>query len=243
MPDGPTADDPDAGARWAVLEESLGHRFGRPDLLRQALTHSSAAHEAGDPLASNERLELLGDAVLGFLVTESLLRAGPQADEGVLSRWRASLIGAGHLSEVGARLELGRFLRLGKGEQRSGGREKASILADACEAVLGALYLDGGLTVVARFVARHWDAAIRRCVHGEPAEAIDPKSALQERLQARGAALPVYRLLDASGPDHQRRFRVEVSDTACVLGTGAGSSKQAAEQEAARQALRRLEQS
>ena len=224
-----------------LLEERLGHRFADVALLEQALTHSSAAHESGDASQSNERLELLGDAVLGFLLTETLVRAAPDCGEGVLSRWRATLVSAAHLAGIAERLDLGRFLRLGRGEAASGGRWKRSILADTCEAVIGALYLDGGLPAAARFVSSRWRDAVRHCLREPPGAAQDPKSSLQERLQARGEPPPAYGVLEASGPPHRQRFVVEVRGARGRLGAGEGDSKRQAEQAAARAALRRLD--
>ena len=228
------------GLSLAALERHLGHRFNDRTILERALTHRSAAHEAGTLSESNECLELLGDAILGFLVTDALHRAAPDREVGVLSRWRASLIGARSLTEVARAIDLGRYVRLGRGEDASGGRHKGSIVGDACEAVIGALYIDGGLAAAARFVQREWGPAVRRCLDEPSADQPDPKSALQQRLQQHGEPPPAYHVVEVSGPDHCRLFRVEVATAAGVLGVGEGPSKREAEQEAARRALQRL---
>ncbi|MFQ5669728.1 MAG: ribonuclease III [Acidobacteriota bacterium] len=217
----------------AALEARLGHRFGDPDLLDRALTHRSAAHEAGDRRDSNEALEFLGDAVLGFVVTGFIWSAHPGATEGEMSRRRAALVSRTSLAKLARRLELGPVLRLGRGEAAGGGREKDSLLADALEAVLGALYLDGGLAPAAELLHR---------LLGRPAAAGGPdaKSALQARLQAGCGEPPLYRVVETSGPPHRPCYRIEVVHGGKVLGWGQGPTKKAAEQAAAGRALKRL---
>ena len=223
------------------LAERLGVAFEQLELLEQALTHKSFANEAPDVdgVGHNERLEFLGDAVLSLVVGEMLMQANPEEAEGELSRMRATLVNGDALAVQAAALGLGKALRLGRGEERSQGREKDSILADAFEAVLAAAYLDGGLEAARRIVEGSLGERIRSISHDHPD--LDPKSRMQEHLQAQGLAPPVYRLVGSSGPDHQRRFEVEVCGDTGVLGCGNGRSKKAAEQEAARDALSRLE--
>ena len=220
----------------AALEGRLGHSFSDRSLLEQALTHRSAANEQGSAL-QNERLELLGDAVLGLLVVESLYRRYPARAEGELARAKATLVSAGALAGYGDALDLGAHLRLGVGEARSGGRRKASLLADAVEAVLGAVYLDGGVEPARRLV----DDYLAWSDEGAEPAWIDPKTALQERVQARGWPLPVYAIVDASGPEHDLRFTCVVEVRGEIAGRGSGRSKKAAQQAAAAAALAALE--
>lgn len=225
---------------WGVAER-LGVTFEKLELLEQALTHKSFANEAPvvDGVEHNERLEFLGDAVLSLVVGEMLMQANPAVTEGELSRMRATLVNGDELAVQAAALGLGEALRLGRGEERSQGREKDSILADAFEAVLAAAYLDGGLEAARRIVERSLGERIRSITHAHPD--LDPKSRIQEHLQAQGLAPPEYKLVGSSGPDHRRKFEVEVCGDRGVLGCGTGRSKKAAEQEAARDALTRLE--
>lgn len=237
------------------LERELGHSFARPELLVRALTHRSLAQEsaqqnhepAADGAGDNERLEFLGDAVLGLVVAEALFEAHPEWKEGELTRVRAQLVSRQHLGTVATGARLGEFLRLSQGEQR-GLRQKATVLSNAMEAVIGALFLDGGLQPVRAFVSRR--------VMGKVAESLaeevragaalgNYKSALQERLQATRAGMPVYRVRRESGPDHRKRFLVEVrlktaGEPDAALAHGTGSTKKRAEQDAARRALERL---
>jgi ribonuclease III len=235
------------------LETALGYGFANPELLLCALTHRSLANErivegAEDDRAAgdNERLEFLGDAVLGLVVAEAIFLLYPDWQEGELTRVRAQLVSRHHMAEVAASLELGRHLRLSRGEDRSGLRRKNTVLSNTMEAVIGALFLDGGLDPVRVFVRRH--------VMGEAAEQLardlrsgaalgNYKSALQERLQAIGAGAPVYKIKSESGPDHQKRFLVEVrlkagdGEPGKSLARGMGRTKKDAEQDAARRAL------
>jgi ribonuclease-3 len=240
------------------LEAELGHRFARPELLVVALTHRSQAYElaietTGNPEDAshldNERLEFLGDAVLGMVVAEGLFESLPDWQEGELTRLRAELVSRRNMAEVAQAIGLGAHLLLGKGEERSGGRRKAALLANAMEAVLAALFLDGGLDAVRRFLSER--------VLGEAADALarelrsgaalgDHKSALQKHLQAAHTATAVYTISDESGPDHRKRFQVELrlrqadGDLGPALATGVGGTRKKAEQEAARIALESL---
>ncbi|MFQ5768618.1 MAG: ribonuclease III [Acidobacteriota bacterium] len=218
------------------LEVRLGHRFKNPSLLEQALTHRSALGP-GDQGRANEQLEFLGDAVLGLLLAEHLVGRDPGRPEGELSRLRAALVCAPFLAGLAAAMGLDEALRLGPGEEKSGGRQKRSILADALEAVLGAVYLDGGLPAARRLLIPRLEPEVGRLM-ALPDGLADAKTALQERLQAAGSPPPTYRVTQALGPPHRRRFQVEVLDGDRLLGRGGGSSKQQAQQAAARQGLR-----
>lgn len=225
-------------AGLAALAQAIGYPDGASALLLQAMTHKSYANEQSGDALYNERLEFLGDAVLGLLVAEALMAAHPDLEEGKLSRLRASLVNARSLADAARARGVGVVLCLGKGEERTGGREKDSLLADAYEAMLGALYLDQGLEAARAVVQADFAARIDA---GEPAVAHrDHKTALQELAQARFGEAPDYRLVDESGPDHDKQFSVETwVDGACV-GRGQGRSKKQAERRAAREAWRRL---
>jgi len=242
-----------------ALEESLGHHFQRRELLQQALTHSSQAREVealgaagGGSLGSsafhgdNEILEFLGDAVLGLVTTEVLFHRYPEFQEGHLSKLRAHLVGQRHLLRVAEQLEIGHYMRLGRGEEKSGGRNKASLLVDALEAILAALYLDGGWTVARDFIVRAIVEPELTHMNLETSAipVMDFKSALQEALQARGGPQPVYALVKEEGPEHKKTFTVEVRlpepEMGQFVGRAQGATKKRAEQEAARQALEHL---
>ena len=217
------------------LEERIPHQFGDPELLREALTHPSVRHEKKRPYFDNQRLEFLGDAVLQLVVTEHLYARFADAGEGRLTIRRARLVSRGSLQALALKLELGRHLLLGRGEEASGGRERPSTLADAFEAIIGALFLDGGLEVVRRFIL----AEMREELEGledEPLE-INPKGQLQELLQAISPRSPVYDLLSQTGREHERTFAVRVIWENQVLGEGVGRSKKQAESAAALAAL------
>lgn len=206
-------------------------------LLETALTHSSYANEnpaAG--VSDNERLEFLGDAVLQFCAGALLYRRFPRADAGKLTRLRASLVSEEALHRLARQLELGRHLRLGRGEDLSGGRERRSLLADAFEAVVGAVYLSAGVREAESFVARQLAPLLDAIPGGAP---VDAKTALQELAQARGARVG-YRVVDEMGPDHSKNYTVEARIGGTVLGRGVGRSKKEAEQAAATQALERM---
>ncbi len=257
-------------AALTQLEAALGHCFSRPELLTRALTHRSLANERGanelganqeaaneraageqQPADSghNERLEFLGDAVLGLVVAEALFKLHPQWQEGELTRLRARLVSRRNMAEVAAAVGLGSHLRLSRGEEHSGLRRKATVLSDTMEAVLGALFLDGGLEPVRAFASR-WvlgEAARRLATELTSGAALgNYKSALQEYLQASRAGVPVYSIKRQSGPDHRKRFLVEVrlrtkdEELEKPLARGMGGTRKNAEQDAARRALERL---
>ena len=240
-----------------AMSSFFGYRFQQPSLLTWALTHRSLAYETNpesspDPASDNEQLEFVGDAVLGLAVAESLFRRFPRSREGELTRLRASLVSRRHLGEVAARICLGDMLRLGRGEEQSGGRQKPALLANALEAVIAALYLDGGLDAARSFIDKHIIEPALPELHlalraGDTFSGAigDHKSALQEYLQAMGAGQPHYVLTAQSGPDHQKRFRVEVriednEGGTVPLAESEGTTKKQAQQEAARVAFERL---
>jgi len=217
-----------------VGTDRLGHRFATPALLAQALTHRSA----GTP--HNERLEFLGDALVNLIVGEALYRRWPQADEGALTRARAELVRESSLAAIARALALGERLTLGPGEMKSGGHRRDSILADALEAVIGAIYLDAGFDAC-RDVVLPWFAAALEALPPPHKVGKDAKTRLQEWLQARGWPLPAYTLLSESGEEHAKTFRVACTLAQPELATeGEGSSRRAAEQIAAEAALARL---
>ncbi len=223
------------------LEAVLGYSFRDPRRLLQALTHSSRIPErtADDPPGDNEKLEFLGDAVLELLVSEELVRTFPDWGEGQLSKSRARLVNATSLSAASIRLGLGNHLRLGRGEEKTGGRMKPALLADAYEAVVAAIYLDGGLDAARGFVLR---SLVEGAISAE-AEALgrtDHKSALQELLQSRGVAPGTYHIVEELGPDHEKTFRVEVRIAGEITASGTGKTKKEAEQAAAVAALQQL---
>ncbi len=212
------------------LATRLGWHFGDPGLLTQALSHRSWCAEAGG-LPSNERLEFLGDAVLGLVVAEYCFRAYPRLPEGALAKVRAAVVNTAVLAEVAAELDLGPELLLGRGEDSSGGRGKSSILANAVEAVIGAVYLDGGWEAATRFVLRLLGDRIGEAAAGPGAE--DFKTRLQELVLRRLGQLPRYEV-EGTGPDHARRYRARLFVAGRDLGVGEGRSKKDAEQAAAR---------
>jgi ribonuclease III len=218
------------------LESALGVRFRDPGLLGLALTHRSHAFEAGG-LPTNERLEFLGDAVLGLVITDWLYRRFPDASEGRLAKIRAAAVNTHSLAEVARGLRVGDEVRLGRGEEQSGGRDKDSILADALEAILGAVYLDGGIDSAAGLVYRLFAEPLREIT--DRRESLDYKTSLQELTAATAALLPVYALTE-EGPDHEKRFSADVMVGGEMLGHGRGRSKKEAEQRAAREAYQVL---
>jgi ribonuclease-3 len=224
----------------AALETRIGYRFRDRDLLEHALTHTSHAHEdASGAVADNESLEFLGDAVLGFAVADMLFQAFPQHDEGQKSKMKAALVSTASLAELAERLNLGACLMLGRGEEKTGGRRKQALIANAFEALVAAIYLDGGIERARSFLAEQFAGALSDLSEsGGPRE--DHKSALQEYVQSRVLPLPEYRVVKESGPDHAKLFTVSVSVEGQELGTAEGRSKKEAEQEAARLALARL---
>ena len=215
------------------LEEDLGYLFEQPDLLLRALVHKSYANEAGGG-EDNERLEFLGDSILGLCVARLLYEVKPPMAEGDMSRVRAYLVKEETLSQLARAIDLGSHIRLGKGEEQSGGSDKASILADAFEALVGAIYLDGGYDLSFRFVE-----SIYRPLIDDSAGAVDRdyKTRLQEFCQARYKKAPTYKQLGATGPDHDRIFLVEILIGSRSIAKGRGRSKKEAEQDAALHAL------
>ena len=224
----------------ATLSEALGHRFAQPDLLRRALTHPSAigtgARQRDRGQDDYERLEFLGDRVLGLIIADLLFHRFPDESEGALAKRFAMLVRRESLARVAQRIDLGRHLLLSRGEMEAGGRESQTLLGDACEAVIGALYLDGGLEVAAAFVRRHWEPLMAEDLR--PPQ--DAKTALQEWAQGAGLPLPVYRTVRTEGPPHEPLFAVEVQVQGQAPATGTGRSKRAAEQIAAETLLREL---
>ena len=215
------------------LEERLGYRFKRPDLLELALTHRSWANEQGSP-EHYERLEFLGDSVLGLISAEWLYLRHPELPEGELSKLKAQIVSRPALARNAEEIGLGAALRIGVGEDRSGGRTKASLLADSMEAVFGALFLDGGLEAARKIIVPMLEVAFEeRAMRA----VMDPKTQLQEVSQALGWDLPEYRLIGSSGPDHNKVFVVECWLAGEKAGTGEGPSKKVAEQQAAADAL------
>jgi ribonuclease-3 len=220
-----------------AVQQGLGHQFRDPLLLIDALTHSSFAHErAGQARCDNERLEYMGDAVLQWAVSALLLERFPLATAGELTRRRADLVCEDGLAEIARDVSIGPGMRLGKGEQRSGGRDKPRLLASAFEACVAAIYLDGGAEVAQRVCRTLFEARLEQIAPG----ARDFKTRMQESLQRSGARPPVYELVAMSGPDHARSFQVAIRLDGQELGRGEGRSKLEAEQAAAAQALQKL---
>jgi len=221
------------------LQQQLGYHFQDPQLLETALTHPSFAAEAGEPMCmENQRLEFLGDAVLGVVSAEWLVAHRPDWKEGTLTKVRSRLTNTSTLAQVARSLDLGVFLRLSRGEMLSGGRDKGGVLADALEAVLGALWLDGGAEAVRMVFQENFAAEIKEAV--EAGGDVNPKGELQEWLHREGGGTPEYVVLDESGPAHQRHFKVRVLRGDTMLGEGEGDSKREAESGAARAALEYL---
>ena len=230
------------------LEDIIGYQFRNRDLLTQAMTHRSWAHEQVSPRSGaqarrlhNEALEFLGDSVLGLLVADYLFRAYPRASEGELSRMKHRLVSAPTLAKASTALGLGDFVRFGRGEEKSGGRRKAALLADVFEAVIGAIFVDGGLPAATSFVERTLEEELR---HADPvaAAAADPKTMLQERLQANHEPAPHYTVIETLGPPHHRTFHVELKWNGGSA-RGEGRTIKAAEAAAAQIALQQMNQS
>jgi ribonuclease-3 len=226
---------------WKELEARLHLKFKHPALLKQALIHTSYLNEnPGIDVGSNERMEFLGDAALGVVVAEQLYKEYPDVDEGKLTELRAHLVRRDTLARAAARFELGEYLQLGRGEDAAGGRRRPTNMARAYEALVGAIFLDGGIAKTRAFIRRTLRdelQALRK--KGMPH---DPKSRLQEVVQSRWQTTPSYKLLKTEGPDHARRFTVQVVVGRKALGVGEGRSKQMAEKEAAQQALIEIDQ-
>jgi len=231
------SESPPAPTDLGRLERALGHYFRQPHLLVDALTHRSYAYEfAGPGVVSNERLEFLGDAVLGLIASDLLFRAYPEADEGQLTNLRAALVRASTLGALARRLDVGPHLRLGRGEEATGGRERELLLARAVEALIGAVYLDAGLDSTRAVLEPLLKGELEHVATRHTIK--DNKSLLQELAQARLGITPHYRLVSEEGPSHDRTFTVEVVIGELVAGRGSGRSKRQAEQAAAKEALR-----
>ena len=222
------------------FEQKLGYAFQQRELLERALTHKSFSNENRDSRApNNERLEFLGDAVLGFVVGEMIYRSFPSLQEGALSKIKAHLVSSNMLGAKGRLLEIGRFLRMGAGEARSGGAEKVSLLADAFEAVVAAIYLDGGVPATEAFVRRVFGPEVDGINIGD-LSFHDYKTTLQETAQGLGLPLPEYRVVEESGPDHEKAFLVELLWDGEAFSQGNGPSKREAQRKAAKEALKKL---
>lgn len=222
-----------------TLQARICHQFRSRTLLLEALTHSSYAREASGRVRDNERMEFLGDAVLNFLVSIRLAETFPEYKEGSLSRARARLVSAEHLAKVAATLELGKYLRLGRGEKKTGGRNKSALLADALEALVAAVYRDGGLDAAGAFVDQFVLPPSLAAI-SDKLLSVDYKSALQEYLQASHLHLARYRVVAEAGPEHEKTFTVEVTAGDDGVARGSGGSKKAAEQQAAMTLLKTM---
>lgn len=227
-----------------ALEQKLGYRFRDRELLVRALSHRSWLSERGSPPeqnSDNEQLEFLGDSVLGFIASESLVLRHPSAREGQLSQWKAQLVSSVHLYRCALALDLGQFMRLGKGEERNGGRERKTVLANALEAVIAAIHLDGGIDAARQFTVEH---ILRALDSGETMDSIgllNYKGILHERAQALGLPVPEYTTVETSGPDHAKIFTVEAKIGEHLTSRASGSSKKAASQQAAEMLMGQLD--
>ena len=231
------------GSELEPLERRIGYRFKDRGLLEHALTHRSRVHEdASGGVFDNESMEFLGDSVLGFVIAAMLFREFPQHNEGQKSKLKASLVSAASLARLAEQLDLGEFLILGRGEEKTGGRRKHAIIADCYEALIAAIYLDGGIEPAQRFIEQQFSELIEEAKRtGAGALFTDDwKSALQEFLQSRGLGLPAYRLAGELGPDHRKSFVVEVVVEGEAVASAEGRSKKEAAQSAARAALEKL---
>ena len=225
------------------LEDKLGYRFRNQELLLRAVTHRSWLSERVTPLpdvGDNEQLEFLGDSILGFVVSEALVLRHPTAREGSLSKWKAHLVSATHLHRCALELGLGEYLQLGRGEDRNGGRERKTLLANALEAIIAAMHIDGGIEVARMFVHEHVLQILESSEDVESINALNFKSVLQERTQALGLPAPRYIIVESSGPELAKVFTVEVRVGDEHIGRASGTSKKSASQGAARQLLDRL---
>ncbi len=229
------------GKELAELEARINYGFKNRTLLVRALTHSSYANEYQVKWGDNERLEFLGDSIIGFVISEYLLRRHPHLTEGQLSKLKAHLVSSNGLFRVASRLELGQFLNLGKGEEKTGGRGKQALLVDASEALVAAIYLDGGLEATRKFVLTQFAEDLHDIVAGR-FSLTDYKSRLQEKLQSLHRARAEYSIINELGPDHQKRFSVRLTIGGELTSEGQGETKKRAEQEAARLALAVVDQ-
>jgi ribonuclease-3 len=219
------------------LQQALGYRFDCSELLNQALTHKSFVHEQREPVQHNERLEFLGDAVLGLVISEYCYKKFPDLAEGELSKLRASLVNDGNLARIARRLELGSYLLVGRGEEITGGRAKVSLLAATFEAVLAAIYLDSSLDDVSQVILQCFEEDLHTVLQEGYR---DFKSELQEYTQEKFGCVPTYAVVRECGPDHEKMFEVELAIRHQFQGLGAGKSKKEAEQDAARKVLAAL---
>jgi len=226
---------------FEALQQVIGYRFRDRGLLEHAMTHTSRANEdVSGGVRDNESMEFLGDAVIGFVVADILFREFPEFDEGEKSKTKAALVSTTTLARQAERLALGDHLLLGRGEEKTGGRRKQALLADGYEALIAAIYLDGGIEHARAFITREFSTLLAEVRQHGAAGPQDYKSALQELLQAREMPLPEYRLVGALGPDHRKLFQVEVVVNGESLAESSGPSKKEAEQDAARAALEKL---
>jgi ribonuclease III len=228
------------GAEFEPLEREIGYRFRDRGLLEHALTHRSRVHEdASGGVFDNESMEFLGDSILGFVIADMLFHEFPHHNEGQKSKLKASIVSAASLARLGDRINLGGYLILGRGEEKTGGRRKHALIADSYEALIAAIYLDGGLDPARDFILRELGDIVEDA--GRPDySGRDHKSRLQEALQALGRPLPVYRVAGEIGPDHRKMFHIEVLVGGEVIAQGAGRTKKDAEQDAAKAALQGL---
>ena len=220
------------------FQKRLDYSFKKPELLELALTHPSVNHEQSKTINNNQRLEFLGDAVLQMIISAELYRHFPTRDEGTLSKVRAQMVNRDALAEQAVRIKLGKELVLSRGEERNGGRERATALADAFESVVGAIYLDGGFMKVRKFILTQFSERFEGVDAGRHVG--NPKGELQEILQGKSAVAPEYRLLDLKGPDHDRSFECAVRHSGHELARGTGKSKKTAEIDAATKAIKLL---
>ncbi len=225
--------------RLSDIQQRIGHWFKNEELLERSLIHKSYANENRVP-AHNERFEFLGDAVLGLVISEYLMRTCPDSSEGDLSRFRAAVVSEPALAKIAREIGLGSYILLGRGEEQTGGRDKDSLLANCLEALIASVYLDGGKDAAEAFVIRFFEEIIRKTCASRGT--LDYKTELQELCQERLKQLPEYRVVSETGPDHQKQFAVELSIKGEVCGRGVGKSKKEAEQKAAKEALEKLSQ-
>ena len=225
----------DFSSKLKQIQEAIHYAFDDLTLLETAVTHKSYVNETPGGLADNQRLEFLGDAVLGLVVAETLMKRLITEQEGILTKWRAALVNEGSLAEIGRSISLGDALRLGHGERMNNGQDRTSTLSDAVESLIGAVYLDGGFSAAKQTVLTLFAEKLDDVEEG--AEPLDAKGALQEILQATQSYSPVYRLVSEEGPDHAKVFEVAISVNDTIIGTGRGRSKKEAEKNAAKKAL------
>lgn len=222
------------------FQDLIDVHFHKSEILLRALTHRSYVNESNAEMRDNERLEFLGDAILDFIVAEMLFRRFLDVSEGELTQLRAALVRTDSLAQLGAECRLGEYLLIGKGEENSGGRTRQNNLCRGFEALIGAIFMDSGLKAVKNFIIPRLDILLEHVIANNLHK--DARSVLQERSQAELRFTPIYRLVDAAGPDHEREFLVEVVVGETVIGEGVGASKRSAAQAAAREALTRLEE-